>query len=87
MKINFKDLTKKYWDALNSKTWNKVLIYYISYNIWMGKSDNQSEILMELIFTSMHDIYLEDWNIDCINKVIQTYGKVIKVVALWLQRL
>ena len=29
LKIDFKDWIKEYWDTLNGKTWNKILMYCI----------------------------------------------------------
>lgn len=42
---------------------------------------------MKLISTLTYDIDLEDWNINHINNVVKTYGKVSKSIALWLQHL
>ena len=35
----------------------------------------------------MYDIDLEDWGIDCINKVAKTYNKVFRGIDLQLQHL
>ena len=82
MKINFKYWTKEHWDAPDGKTWNKILGYSILRGIWIEESDNQSEVLMKLILALMYDIYLEDWDMDHINKVAQTFGKVSKSIYL-----
>ena len=87
LKIDFKDWTKEHWNALNGKTWKKILTYCIPRGIWIEESNNQSEVLMKLVSAPTYDIYLEDWDIDCINKVAQTYGKISRVVALWLRHL
>ena len=42
---------------------------------------------MKLVLAPTYDIYLEDWDMDCINKVAQTYGRVFRIVALRLQHL
>ena len=42
---------------------------------------------MKLVLAPTYDIYLEDWDMDCINKVAQTYGRVSRVVALRLRHL
>ena len=87
LKIDFKDWTKEHWDALNGKTWNKILTYCIPRGVWIEESDNQSEVLMKLVSAPTYDIYLEDWDMDRINKVAQTYGRVSRVVALRLRHL
>lgn len=48
---------------------------------------SQFEILMKLVLTSTYDIDLEDWDMDYINNIAKTYGKVSKSIALWLQYL
>ncbi len=35
----------------------------------------------------MYNIYLEDWDIDCINKVAQTFDEVFRGIHLQLQYL
>ena len=35
-------------------------MYYISHDIWIEKSDNQSKVLMKLVLAPTYDIYLED---------------------------
>lgn len=42
---------------------------------------------MKLISTPTYDIYLEDQDINCINKFTQTYSRVFRVVAFRLQYL
>ena len=42
---------------------------------------------MKFVVVPTYDIDLEDWNMDCINKVVQTYGNVSRGIALWLQHL
>lgn len=39
---------------------------------------------MKLVSAPTCDIYLEDRDMDCIIKVSQTYGRVSRVLALWL---
>lgn len=39
---------------------------------------------MRLVLTPIYNINLENWDIDCINKVIKTYNKVSKDISLWL---
>ena len=87
MKIDFKYWTKEQWDALDGKTWNKILTYCIPRGVWIEESDNQSEVLMKLVSAPTYDIDLEDWDMDRINKVAKTYGKVFKGIALQLQHL
>ncbi len=87
LKIDFKGWTKENWDALDDKTWNKILGYCIPRGVWIEESDNQFEILMKLVSAPTYDIYLEDWDMDRINKVTQTYDRVSRVVALRLQHL
>ena len=87
MKIDFKDWTKEHWDALDGKTWNKILTYCIPRGVWIEESDNQSEVLMKLVSAPTYDIYLEDWDMDRINKVAQTFGKVSRGIHLRLQHL
>ena len=82
MKIDFKYWTKKYWDALNGKTWNKILTYCISCDVWIEESDNQFEVLMKLVSAPTYDIYLENQDMDYINKVVQTFGKVSRDIHL-----
>ena len=59
-------------------------MYCIARGVWIEKSDNQSEVLMKLVSALTYDIDLEDWDIDCINKVAKTYSKVSKGIHLWL---
>ena len=87
MKIDFKYWTKEQWDALDGKTWNKILTYCIPRGVWIEESDNQSEVLMKLVSAPTYDIDLEDWDMDRINKVAKTYGKVSRGIALRLQHL
>jgi len=69
MKMDFKYWTKENWDALNGKTWNKILGYCIPRGVWIEESNNQSEVLMKLVLAPTYDVYLEDWDMDCINLV------------------
>ena len=39
---------------------------------------------MKYVLAPLYNIDLEDWNIDYINKVAKTYGKVSKGITLWL---
>lgn len=39
---------------------------------------------MKHILIPTYDIYLEDWDIDCINKIAQTFGWVSKSIYLQL---
>ena len=39
---------------------------------------------MKLVLALMYDIYLEDWDMDYINKVFQTYDRVSRIVVFWL---
>ena len=51
-------------------------MYYISYSIWIKKSDNWFEILIKLILALIYNINLENEDINCINKVVHTFNKV-----------
>lgn len=42
---------------------------------------------MKLVLALMYVIYIEDWDMDCINKITQAYNRVSKVFVLWLQYL
>ena len=42
---------------------------------------------MKLVLTPMYDIDLEDWDLDRINRVSRTYGKISRGIALRLQHL
>ena len=42
---------------------------------------------MKLVLTPTYNIYLKDWDIDCINKVAQTFGKVSRGIHFQLQYL
>ena len=87
MKIDFKDWTKEHWDALDGKTWNKILTYCVPRGVWIEESDNQSEVLIKLVSAPTYDIDLEDWDINRINKVAKTYGRVSRGIHLRLQYL
>ena len=87
MKIDFKYWTKEHWDALDGKTWNKILTYCIPRGVWIEESDNQSEVLMKLVSAPTYDIDLEDWDMDRINKVAKTFGKASRGIHLRLQHL
>ncbi len=84
LKIDFKNWTKEYWDVLNGKTWNKILTYCIPCGVWIEESDNQSEVLIKLVLAPTYDIYLENWDIDHINKVAKTFGRVSRSIHLRL---
>ena len=56
-------------------------------DIWIEQSDNQSEVLMKLVSTLIYDIYLENWVMDCISKIAQTFDKASRDIHLWLQYL
>lgn len=84
LRINFKCWTKENWDGLNSKTQKKILGYYILCIIWIEESDNQSKVLIKLSLALTYNIYLKDWNMDHINKVAQTFGKISRGIVLWL---
>lgn len=87
MKIDFKHWTKEHWNALDGKTWNKILTYCILCSIQIEESDNQSEILMKLVSAPMYDINLKDWDMHYINNIAITYGKSSRGIAFWLQHL
>ena len=64
--------------------------YYIPCGVWINSYKNytsQSEILMKLVSAPRYDVYLKDWDIDYINLVAKSYGKVSKVVAHQLRYL
>lgn len=42
---------------------------------------------MKLIMAQTYDIDLEDWAMDCINKVTKTFGEISSCIHLWLQHL
>ena len=42
---------------------------------------------MKLILTLMYNIYLENWDMDYISKVAQTFSKVFRGIHLQLQHL
>ena len=42
---------------------------------------------MKLISALTYDIDLENWDMDCINKVAKTFGKISRGIHLWLQYL
>ena len=42
---------------------------------------------MKLILALTYDIDLEDWDIDCINKVAKIYDKISRYIVLWLRHL
>ena len=87
MKIDFKHWTKEHCDASDSKTWNKILTYCVLRGIWIEESDNQSEVLMKLVSAPTYDIDLEDWDMDCINEVTKTYGRVSRGIHFRIQHL
>ena len=87
MKIDFKYWTKEHKNALDNKTWNKILTYCILCGVWIEENNNQSELLIKLVLASAYDIYLDDWDIDHINKVAQTFGKVSRGIHFRLQHL
>lgn len=62
-------------------------MYYIPRDIWIEKSDNQSEILKKLVSAPTYNINPQDQDIDSIYKIAKTYDKVSKDIALWLQHL
>ena len=39
---------------------------------------------MKLVLAPTYDFDLEDWDMDCINKVAKTYVKVSRGIAFWL---
>ena len=82
MKINFKYWSKQNWDILNDKTWIKILWYYIPRRVWIEESDDQFDKLMRLYLTQIYDVYLIDWDMDCINLVAQSYSKIFGGIAL-----
>lgn len=57
-------------------------MYYISYGIQINKNNDQSEVGMKLILTLTYDIDFEDLNIDYINKVAKTYGRIFRDMYL-----
>ena len=87
MKFNFKDWTKENWDALDDKTWNKILTYCVPRGVWIEESNNQSEVLIKLVLAPTYDIDLEHWDMDRINKVAKTYGRVSRGIHHRLQHL
>ena len=42
---------------------------------------------MKLVSTPTYNIDLEDWDMDRINKVAKSYGKVSRGIIIWLQHL
>lgn len=42
---------------------------------------------MNLVLAPIYNINLEDWNLNCINKIAKTYSEVSKTIVLWLQYL
>ena len=85
IKMNFKRWTKEQWDVvINDNTWSIIIKYYIPRGVWIDSYEDdssQSEILMKLVLAPRHDVYLKDSDIDCINLVPQSYGKISRVVA------
>lgn len=42
---------------------------------------------MKFGLAPIYNINLEDWDIDCINKVAKTYSKISRGITFWLQYL
>lgn len=82
MKIDCKYWTKENWDIFDSKTQNKILGYFILHGIWIEENNNQSKVLIKLILTLIYDINLKDKNIDCFNKVAQTFDGISKDIMI-----
>ena len=58
--------------------------YYIPCGIWIGsyKDDSsKSEILMKYVLGKKYNIKLNDWDMDCIEKVEIEFSKLSKVIV------
>ena len=86
IKMDFKLWTKKEWDAaINGNTWSMIKKYCIPWGIWIDcyeYDSNQSEILMKLVSAPTYDIDLKDWDMDRINEVTKTFGKISRGIHL-----
>ena len=90
IKIDFKDWTKKHWNAINGKTWSVIKGFCIPRGVWIEDykvHGSQSEILMKLVSTTKYDTELKDWDMDRIKEVENIYGKVSRGIHLQMQKL
>ena len=58
--------------------------YSIPRSVWIDSYEDdssQSKILMKLVSAPKYDVYFKDWDIDCINRVAPSYGKISRIVA------
>ena len=90
IKMDFEDWTKEHWDAINGKTWTAIKAICVPRGVWIDDykgHGSRSEILMKLVSAAKFDTKLKDWDMDRINDVQNTYGKVSRGIALRLQHL
>ena len=89
--MDFKCWTKEQWDTtINGNTWSMITKYCIPRGIWIDsyKDDSsQSEILIKLVLAPRYNVYLKDWDIDCINHVAKSYNKISRIIAYRLRHL
>ena len=90
MKIDFKNWTKENWDALDGRTWSKIIRFCIPCGIWIEDCDDnssQSKVLMKFVSATKYDTELKDWDMDRIKDVQDTYSKVSRGIHLRVQKL
>lgn len=88
IKIGFENqTTKKHQDIINCKIWSTIKEFCILRGVWIEENNNQFEVLMKLVSALIYDIDVQNWDMDCINKVTKTFEKVSKGIVLQLQYL
>ena len=90
IEMDFEDWTKEHWDAINGKTWTAIKAFCLPLGVWIDDykgHGSRSEILMKLVSAAKFDTKLKDWDMDRIEDVQNTYGKVSRGIALRLQHL
>lgn len=90
IKIDFKDWTKKYQNAINSKTQSIIKAFQLLYGVWINDYKSQSsrsKILIKLVLATKYDTKLKDWDMNYIKDIARIYSKVSRDIVLWLHYL